>query len=172
MSRKFAYDYYDVDVPRDAIPWDAECEFEYQDVLRIAFAMAEKRARFHAMPGIWTAQVIDDPTSADIHVRVRRKRYTTVRPHFHMLVGMPGYMSDTNYVCHTRGEAEHSARWQAQDFRDQWDCDEDGAYYSVSGNKHDGYEIRRRGAFYPEEVWMTIRITECFEEDCLEELEE
>ena len=106
------------------------------------------------------------------HVRVRRKRHPHKRPHFHMLIGMPGYMPNTNYTFRTRGEAEHCAHWEAQDYRDAWDTFLDCAKYKVEGNMHDGYEIYRRNAIHPEEVYMTIRVTVCFEEDCLKELEE
>ena len=171
MPRKFVYDYYDVHIPRDAFPETPEC-WVNEGVFDMAIETARHRTRIYAMPCTWTAQLIDDPDSADFHVRVCRKRHRTKRSHFHMLVGMPGYMPDTNYVHRTRGDAEHGARWQAQDFRDQWNGFYDCAEYKVEGNKYNGYEIYRRNAIHPEEVHMTIRVTECFEEDCLEEMED
>ena len=85
---------------------------------------------------------------------------------------MPGYMSDTNEVFRWRYEAEGSALWWADSFRGDWNIDENRCYYKVEGNKHEGYEIYRRDTFDPREVYMTIKITECFEDDCLEEMEE
>ena len=89
-----------------------------------------------------------------------------------MLVGMPGYMPDTNYTCRSRSEAKGLALCEARGFRNDWDCDNGRSYYSVTGNMEDGYEVYHRNAIHPEEVYMTIRVTECFEEDCLEEMEE
>ena len=89
-----------------------------------------------------------------------------------MLVGMPGYMPNTNYTCHSRSRAEGLALCEARDFRNDWDCDNDRSYYKVEGNMHNGYDVYRHNALYPDEVYMTIRVTECFEEDCLKEMEE
>lgn len=169
MPRKFVYDYYDVHVPRDAIP---EGDIEHEEVYRLAFIEAERRTRIYAMSCIWTAELRDYPSSPDFLVRVCRRRHPHKRPHFHMLVGMPGYMPDTNYTHRTRADAEHGARWQAQVFRDGWDSFHDCGEYKVEGDMHNGYEVYRRNAIHPEEVYMTIRVTECFEEDCLKELEE
>ena len=168
MPRKFVYDYYDVSIPRDAIPEEDE---NHEELFRLAFLEAEQRTRFFAMPCTWTAHLYDDFDSAYFHVRVCRKRHRTKRSHFHMLVGMPGYMPDTNYTCRTRSEAEWLALCEAKDFRSAWDTENDWSTYIVNGNKYDGYEICVHDV-QPMEVWMTICVTECFEEDCLEELED
>lgn len=172
MPRKFVYDYYDVFVPRDAIPDDADCEFENQGyVFNMAYNIAYERTRLYAMPCTWTFKLIDDPDSADFHVRVCRKRHPHKRPHFHMLVGMPGYMPDTNYTCRSRYRAEGLALSEARNFRSAWDTELDCSTYIVTGNMRDGYDVCIREV-QPPEVWMTIRVTQCFEEDCLKELEE
>ena len=168
MPRKFAYDYYAVHVPRDAISEEDE---NHEELFRVAYYIAYERARIWVTPCMWTARIIDDPESADYHVRVCRKRHRTKRSHFHMLVGMPGYLPDTNYTCRTRSEAEWLALCEAKDFRSAWDTENDWSTYIVDGNKHDGYEICVHDV-QPMEVYMTIRVTECFEEDCLEEMEE
>ena len=170
MPRKFAYDYYDVAIPRDAIPED-EGE-DHSELFRLAYLEADHRTRIYASPCQWDIKLRDDFDSAYFHVLVRRKRHRIKRTHFHMLVGMPGYMPDTNYTCRTRGEAEHLALWEVKNLRKGWDIDNARSHYSVSGNKHDGYDVYRRIAMYPEEVWMTISVTECFEDDCLEEMED
>lgn len=172
MPRKFVYDYYDVFIPRDAVPRAFESNEAFDELFTLAFSNAKQRTRICAMPCEWTAHIIDEPLSAHFHVRVCRKRHRSVRPHFHMLVGMPGYMPDTNYTCRSRHRAEGLALSEARGFRSDWDCDEDRSYYSAVGNMHDGYEVYRRGDDPPREVYMTIRVTECFEGDCLKELEE
>ena len=177
MPREFVYDYYDVHIPRDAIPDDVECEFENQDIFNMAYETAQQRTRVCAMPCTWTFERRDDPDSADFHVRVCRKRCKgeSVRAHFHMLVGVPGCIPGINHVCRSRSEAEGLALCEARKFRNDWDCDNDRGYYIVSGNKHNGYDVSRwsyDGLGAAEEVSLTIRVTECFEEDCLEEMED
>jgi len=90
--------------------------------------------------------------------------------HYHVLVGMPGYMPDNNDVCRTRGEAESSALYWANEYRNDWDSDTDKSYYIVTGNKHDGYEVNRRDqSDYA--LPTLIYITECTENDCFEDEE-
>jgi len=172
MPRKCVYDYYDVYIPRDAVPDDAECEFENQDIFEIAFVEARMRTRIYAMPCVWTATLIDDPDSANYHVRVRRKRYSVPHLHYHVLIGVPGYMPVTNDVCKSRTEAECCALWYAKNFRKCWDSYNDRAVYHVEGNKRDGYEIYCPNGIRPEDVYMTIHITACSEEECLRKTED
>jgi len=171
MSRKFVYDYYDVFIPRDAFPETPEC-WVNEGVFDMAIEIARQRTRIYAMPCAWTTQLIDDPDSADYHVRVCRKRHRHKRPHFHTLVGIPGCLPGVNHVCRSRSEAKGLALCEARGFRNDWDCEENRSYYKVEGNMHDGYDVYRRNALHPEEVSLTIRVTECFEEDCLEEMED
>jgi len=178
VTREFVYDYYDVYVPRDAFPETPKC-FVNEGVFDMAIEMARHRTRIYATPCTWTSRLIDDPDSADYHIRVcRKRRYNkNKRSHFHVLIGMPGFTPNTNYTFRTRGEAEHCAFWEAQDFRDVWDDANGRLYYKVEGNKHIGYDVLLRefddftSSGYRWEVYMTIRITECFEEDCLKEKE-
>ena len=169
MPRKFVYDYYDVSIPRDAISEEDE---NHEELFRVAYYAAYERARIWVTPCTWTALLRDDFDSAYFHVCVRRKRHRTKRSHFHMLVGMPGYIPNTNYVCRSRSEAKGLALCEARGFRNDWDCEENHSYYKVDGNMHDGYDVYRRNALHPEEVSLTISVTECFEEDCLEEMED
>jgi len=140
MPRKFVYDYYDVFIPRDIFPETPEC-WVNEGVFDMAIETARHRTRIYAMPSIWTAKLVDDPDSADYHVRVCRKRHKSVRPHFHMLVGMPGYMPDTNYTCRSRTRAEGLALHEAREFRNDWSRANNKPYYKVVGNMHDGYEV-------------------------------
>jgi hypothetical protein len=61
MSKRFAYDYFDVDVPDDV--GDAD------ERHRVAFLMAEEMSQIYAIPCVWYI-VSDDGNT----VRVGRKR--------------------------------------------------------------------------------------------------
>jgi len=81
-------------------------------------------------------------------------------------------MPDDNFICKTKADAEWDASQQAEDFRSLWNCVDDCPMYKVLGSKHDGYEVYRLDAIHPAEVYMTISITQCYEEDCLKEMAE
>jgi hypothetical protein len=82
--------------------------------------------------------------------------------HYHVLVGLTGgYLSDSNYFCATKGEAQETAHQEAERFRDDYWEDKT---VKVRGNMRDGYIVYRDGV-----DWMGIWITECYEEDCWEE---
>jgi len=86
--------------------------------------------------------------------------------HYHVLVGMPGYMPETNEVYQTLRDARDAAQWHADTYRDDWDPG-----YKVTGNKRDGYEIMPRDAsIYT--LPTTITIVECYEPECLEHRED
>lgn len=97
-----------------------------------------------------------------------RKRFTKGRKlanHYHVLVGFPGYVPNSNYPCETLKEAGDVAYATADTFRD------DG--HKVVGNKRNGYEVlrpRTRGLLVSHtigwNVWQTITIAHCNEADC------
>lgn len=90
------------------------------------------------------------------------------RKHYHVLVGLPGYMPDSNDVCRTLAEAGNCAQWQADQYREDWDYENDCSYYLVTGNKWEGYEVNRRDqSDYA--MPILISINDCYEEDCFEE---
>ena len=98
--------------------------------------------------------------------------------HYHVLVGLPGYMPNSNYPCSTLAEAGDVAYEEAKAFREagyatDWSKDCLG---KVVGNKREGYEVLRRslwhdgvdglGTGYSWEVWQTITISPCDMADC------
>ncbi len=63
MTKKYAYDYYDIDIPDDC--YDTE-----EERLTLAFIAAEQAARLWTIPSVWYI-VKDDENN----LRVCRKRY-------------------------------------------------------------------------------------------------
>jgi len=87
------------------------------------------------------------------------------RKHYHVLVGLPGCMPDSNDVCQTQAEAQDCAQWWAQQYREDWNPDTDKSYYKVLGNKRMGYAvIRRNQSDYA--MPILISINDCHEEEC------
>ena len=74
-------------------------------------------------------------------------------------------MPDNNDVCRTLAEAQDCAQWQADQYREDWDPDTDKSYYTVIGNKRDGYQVNRRDqSDYA--MPILISINDCWEKDC------
>ena len=89
------------------------------------------------------------------------------RKHYHVLVGLPGYIANSNYPCSTWTEAGDIAYAEAEAFRDAGyhkDWGED-CLGKVVGSKRQGYEVLR---FSLGELieWQTIKIVDCYEEEC------
>lgn len=65
--------------------------------------------------------------------------------HYHVHVGLPGYLPSTSFSCETLAEAGDIAYAEAECFRDagfHTDCGEDCQGF-VSGSKYYGYEVMR-----------------------------
>lgn len=96
-----------------------------------------------------------------------------VANHYHVLVGLPGYMPNSNYPCETLKEAGDMALYEANEFRETGYrrfgdlADSQG---KVVGNKHDGYVVLRPTLWSESDckwdVWQTITISPCDELDC------
>lgn len=93
--------------------------------------------------------------------------------HYHVLVGLPGYMPASNHPCETLKEAGDMAYWVAEEFRNSGYRrfgDLADSMGKVVGNKHNGYAVCRP-TLWPEQggkwdVWQTISISPCDELDC------
>lgn len=85
------------------------------------------------------------------------------RKHYHVLVGMPGYMPESNTYCTTLTEARQCAKWEADIYRDDWG--DDAPVYRVTGNMHDGYDVYQHDSG---DLDVTITINECWEPECSE----
>ena len=91
-----------------------------------------------------------------------------MKKHYHVLAGTPGYMPDSNAVCTTKHEAEAVARELASREKDcavEYNAAKHDYHRYVSGNAQDGYEIWDNS---PTWLGYHIRITECWEPECLE----
>lgn len=93
-----------------------------------------------------------------------------VANHYHVLVGLPGYMPASNCPCETLAEAGDMALYKANAFRESgyhrdWGKD---ALGFVTGNKRIGYDILRQpdGDESRQTLWQTITISPCDEADC------
>lgn len=90
--------------------------------------------------------------------------------HYHVYVGMPGYLPNTMFACETLAEAGNIAYAEAQDYRDAgYHSDYDDHIGHVTGNKHEGYEVNRHQYIHEDSitfVFMSISIGYCDEEDC------
>lgn len=83
--------------------------------------------------------------------------------HYHVLIGLPGYMPDANFLCDTKGQAQDLALFEARAFRE--------AGYKVTGNKGHGYDVLHgEEACFPNTTWQTIDVCPC-QEDCLNHAE-
>lgn len=96
------------------------------------------------------------------------------RKHYHVLVGLPGYIPASNYPCETLKEAGDAALYEANQFREagySHAFGNDSLGY-VAGSKRNGYEVLRREfddfslSGYRWEVWQTITISPCDEANC------
>ena len=92
------------------------------------------------------------------------------RKHYHVLVGLPGYMPNSNYPCSTLAEAGDMAYQEAESFREAGyhkDWGEDCLGF-VTGNKRIGYDILRQqdNDESTQTLWQTISIMDCYEQDC------
>jgi len=90
--------------------------------------------------------------------------------HYHVLVGLPGYIANSNYPCSTLAEAGDMAYQEAESFREAGyhkDWGED-CLGKVVGNKREGYEVLRPSLWDSHEwdVWQIISIADCYEEEC------
>lgn len=86
--------------------------------------------------------------------------------HYHVLVGLPGYIANSNYPCNTLKEAGNVAYGEAEAFRDAgYHRDWEDSLGRVVGNKREGYEVLR---YSLDEliVWQTITISPCDMADC------
>lgn len=90
--------------------------------------------------------------------------------HYHVLVGLPGYMPNSNYPCNTLAEAGDIAYAEAEAFREAgyascWGKEQRGI---VVGNKREGYEVLRPSLWdsHERDVWQTISIVDCYEDEC------
>ena len=90
--------------------------------------------------------------------------------HYHVLVGLPGYIPNTNYPCDTLGQARLCAQEEKEAFLDSAAQGDNEDKLQVTGDiRRDwGYDVSRLGC-YGREVWQTIAISECEEEDCYTE---
>ena len=95
--------------------------------------------------------------------------------HYHVLVGLPGYLANSNYPCRTLAEAGDVALQEARAFREAHYASYWGKYSlgRVVGSKYSGYEVLRPCRWTPPpehgrdwEVWQTISISPCWESDC------
>ena len=95
--------------------------------------------------------------------------------HYHVLVGLPGYMPNYNCPCRTLTEAGAVALQEARAFREAHYASYWGKYSlgRVVGSKYSGYEVLRPCRWTPPpehkrdwEVWQTIDIADCYEEEC------
>lgn len=91
--------------------------------------------------------------------------------HYHVLCGMGGgYMPNTNDLCSTKRSAEDTAKWHADQWREEaWHAAECGEKLTIRGNKREGYVISSDS---PYDLGHYIEIVECCEEDCSEHLED
>jgi len=97
----------------------------------------------------------------------------TSKKHYHVLFGTAGYLPDDNTVCRTKRKALAIARNLARRERDlaaEYNEDVRPEYpRHVSGNANDGYKIWDNS---PTWLGYYIRITECWEPECLEYLDD
>lgn len=80
MARKFAYDYYDIELPTDLEPHGIRTD----RIIRLsghAIDQARDQARLHCIPCEWHSQIVkgDIETSFSVTFRVRRKRHKKTR---------------------------------------------------------------------------------------------
>ena len=160
------YDYYDVELPEDLTD-----EMTQDEILDLAILQAREMSHIYAVPCAW--YMVDAEMPYQMY-RIGRKRNKSKRAHYHVLVGMGGgYMPFSNFPCKTKGDAQHIARWEAQEWRDDYANNENGKMvpvYRVTGNKRDGYTMaRRENTEY--DLGHYIEITTCFESDCIQDLE-
>jgi hypothetical protein len=83
--------------------------------------------------------------------------------HWHVFVGMNGYVPDASYAYETRKDAESSAQWEKEGYAEAY-AEEDPPV-TITGNKRNGYVIDRGGHTLP----IFISIEPCNEEHCRDE---
>ena len=90
--------------------------------------------------------------------------------HYHVLIGLPGYMANYNCPCRTLAEAGDVAYQEAEAFREAGyaSCWGKGSLGKVVGNKREGYEVLRPSLWdsHDWDTWQTIDIADCYEEEC------
>lgn len=69
--RKFRYDYYTIQLPRDMVIESSEDSIK--ELGQYAVNEANERARFYCIPALWEAKLIDF-NSSTVTFSVRRKR--------------------------------------------------------------------------------------------------
>ena len=79
------------------------------------------------------------------------------KKHYHVLVGLYGYLPNSNYYCSSIKQAEDTMQSEAEAFRD--------AGYKVTGNKRMGYDVKHESGY----SWQYIEYNECQEEECNED---
>jgi hypothetical protein len=77
--------------------------------------------------------------------------------HYHVLSGIHGCMPDNNQVCETKKEAEMSAVWWISELRDTG--------LTFEGSAKSGYYESLNRNYY-------LEISDCYESDCLDDLDD
>jgi hypothetical protein len=92
--------------------------------------------------------------------------------HYHVNVGMPGYLPDNGYAVETLAEAGDLAYYEAENFRDAGyhsDCDDHIGHVTGTKRRGYGYEVNRHQYLHDDGltfVYMTISISGCDETEC------
>lgn len=118
---KLAYDYYQIGVPSD-------CATDPEDRRQLAINEARDRARLFAIPATWIVRGDDGETVSLVRVRPAT---TQPRQHYHVLLGMHGYLPNANVLATSRRQAEALAASYAAEARQNGD--------QVTGRARDGY---------------------------------
>lgn len=89
--------------------------------------------------------------------------------HYHVTVGFPGYLPNSNYPCATLSEAYSIAKYEKDDFIDTgWD--DDHPTIRVTGDiRRDHYYTVYRYDGDEWNEWQYIEIAECTEPDCCDD---
>jgi len=77
--------------------------------------------------------------------------------HYHVIVGMSGYLPNHNDVCRTKRDALANARWHAEQYRDSGE--------RVIGSAEHGYAARQSEALSGV-FWDSIYVTGPCYDDC------